>query len=223
MERLLLYVAHLERRVAAEGEEARRVVVCREASVEFRLHLYGVAVLLYDEDGIETVERLGDEVLYLALALNDEPHRHRLHASGRECGLHLAPQHGRELEADEAVEHAARLLRIDKIHVEMSRMLYGVKDGGLRDFVEDDAGGLCLVKPQHLAQMPRDGFSLAVFIGCQPHLVGFLHLAAQLADELLFLFRYLILRLQCGEIDADLLLLQIADVAVRRHHLEILS
>ena len=121
MERLLLYVAHLERRVAAEGEEARRVVVRREAAVELRLHLDGVAVLLYDEDGIETVERLGDEVLYLALALYDEPHRHRLHASGRQSALYLAPEHRTDPVTNHTVEHPARLLRIDQIHVNLTR------------------------------------------------------------------------------------------------------
>ena len=53
--------------------------------------------------------------------------------------------------------------------------------------MEHDAVGLLLVQSQHLAQVPGDGFSLAVFIGCQPHLLGVLGLLLQVADQLLLL------------------------------------
>ena len=59
--------------------------------------------------------------------------------------LHLAPQHWRQLESDDAVEHAACLLGIDQVHVEMARMLDSLDDGRLGDFVEHDAAGLLFV------------------------------------------------------------------------------
>ncbi len=49
-----------------------------------------------------------------ALALDDEPQRRALHTAGGQPGLHLAPQHGRDFAWPvEAVERAARLLRVD--------------------------------------------------------------------------------------------------------------
>ena len=48
------------------------------------------------------------------------------------------------------------------------------EDGGLGNLVEHYSVGVFLVQTEHLAQMPRYGFSLAVLIGCQPNLVGFL-------------------------------------------------
>jgi hypothetical protein len=44
-----------------------------------------------------------------------------LHAPGREAAAHLLPQERRELVADEAVEHAARLLRLEAVLVELPR------------------------------------------------------------------------------------------------------
>ena len=102
-------------------------------------------------------------------------------------------------------------------------MLYGRQYGRLGDFVEHDAAGLLLVEPQHLAQMPRYGLSLAVFIGRQPHLLGLLGLLPQLRDEFFLLVWYLVFRLQRRVVDAQLLFLQVAYVAVARHHLEVLS
>ena len=60
---------------------------------------------------------LGDEALYLFLTLADYTQRDGLHAPGGEAALHLVPEQRAELVADEAVEHAARLLRLDEVHV----------------------------------------------------------------------------------------------------------
>ena len=99
----------------------------------------------------------------------------------------------------------------------------GLQDGGLRDLVEHDALRLLLVQTQHLAQVPRDGFSLAVLITGQPHLAGFLRLRLQLAHQLLLLVGNLVDGLQRLLVDAQLVLLQVADVAVARHHLVVLA
>jgi hypothetical protein len=54
----------------------------------------------------------------LALALHDEAQRHGLHATGREPLLHGLPEHRAGLVAHQAIEHAARLLRIDLLGVD---------------------------------------------------------------------------------------------------------
>ncbi len=224
LERFLRHAAHAEMGALALIEEGHHLVVGLEAAVELSLHLTRGAVgVVEQEHGADAVERLTLEMLYLALALDDELHHDALHASGRERRLHLTPQHRRELEAHDAVEHAAGLLRVDEVHVEMARMLYGLKDGGLRNLVEDDARGLLLVQSQHLTQMPADGFSLAVFIGCEPDLLGGLRVLLQVGDDLLLLFGYLINGAEVLLINAQFLFLQVADVPVRRHHLIVLA
>ena len=65
----------------------------------------------------------GDEALDLALALADELERDRLHAAGGEAAADLVPQERADLVAHQPVEHAARLLRVDHLHVDLARML----------------------------------------------------------------------------------------------------
>ena len=64
----------------------------------------------------------GDERHPLALALDDEPRRDRLHAAGGEPLHHLPPEDRRDLVAVEAVEDAARLLRVDEALVDLARL-----------------------------------------------------------------------------------------------------
>ncbi len=111
----------------------------------------------------------GAECYDLALALDDQTHGHALHATRRERRFHLFPQHGRELEADDAVQHAARLLGVHQIHVDGARGLYRAEYGGFGDLVEHDSLGLVDGQIEHLGEVPRYGLSLAVLIGRQPH------------------------------------------------------
>ena len=112
------------------------------------------------------------KVLDLFLAFDDEAHGHRLHTACRQRGFHLLPQQGRQLITDKAVEHTTSLLGSHETHVDVARVLDGIEDGSLGDFVEDDTLGVFLLQVEGLIEVPRDGFSLAVLIGCQPHRVG---------------------------------------------------
>ena len=51
----------------------------------------------------------------LALALDDQPQRDRLHASRGKPAPHLVPQQRRDLVAHQPVQHAPRLLRIHQV------------------------------------------------------------------------------------------------------------
>ena len=101
-------------------------------------------------------------------------------------------------------------------------MLDGIENGGLGNLVKHDAVGLRLVQTEHLAQVPGDGLSLTVLIGCEPYLLGLAGIGLQLANQFLFLFWNFVVGLQCVEVDTDLFLLQVADVTVTRHHLVVL-
>ena len=160
---------------------------------------------------------LGLEVLNLALALDDEPDGHALHAAGRERRLHLAPQHGRELEAHDAVQHAAGLLGVDEAHVEVAGRLDGVEYGRLRNLVEDDAARVLGLELEHFLQMPRYSLSLAVFIGREPDGLSLGRRAAQFVHDTLFVVGYLVDGLEVVvHIDAEVVFLQVAYVAVGR-------
>ena len=107
---------------------------------------------------------------------------------------------------------------VDEVHVDMTGMLDGIEDGLLGDLMEDDAVGLGFIKTQHLAEMPGDGLSLTVFIGGKPYLLGCTGKALQLLHYFYLVFRNLIVGLKGLLVDAQLLLLQIADVTITRHH-----
>ena len=94
------------------------------------------------------------EGLYLLLSLADETRGDALHTSGRERRLNLFPEYGRQLEAHYAVQHAARLLCIDAVHVYVSRSLYGMENGRLGNLMENYAVCILRLQPQRLKQMP---------------------------------------------------------------------
>ena len=115
-----------------------------------------------------------------------------MHTSGAESRLNLAPQHRTQLKAYYAVEHAAGLLGVHQVYVDVARMLYGVAYGRRRNLMEGYAARLLRCQPEHLIQMPCYGLSLAVFITRQPYHIGFLGFALQLAHQMLLFSRYLI-------------------------------
>ena len=132
--------------------------------------------------------RGGDVRDALALAVDDEAGRRGLHATGAERGAltaaaDLAPQHGRDVPAVEAVEHAARLLGVDEREVELSRVLGGRLDRILGDLVEDHPLDRDLGL-EHLEQVPRDRLALAILICREQDFVGGLQGALELGDGL---------------------------------------
>src|SRR5699024_3946741 len=62
------------------------------------------------------------EGLDLGIALADQAQRRALHAPGRQALLHLAPQQRRQVEADQIIERAPRLLRIDQRRGNLARV-----------------------------------------------------------------------------------------------------
>ena len=80
-----------------------------------------------------------DEFLDLEFAVADEPQGDGLHPPGRARAGQLAPQHRREVEADEIVERAAGEIGVDERVVDLARVAHGLEDRGFGDRVEDDA------------------------------------------------------------------------------------
>src|SRR5207244_13656920 len=110
---------------------------------------------------------LGREAADLALALTDDAHGDRLHAARREPAAHLVPEQRRELVADQPVEDAARLLRVEAVSVELAGLLERFEDRLLRDLVEQHAMDVLPPRAELLRNVPGDGLALAVGVGRQ--------------------------------------------------------
>ena len=135
-----------------EGGQARR----EGAGIGF-----GAAV----EDHVEVPVAGGHESDAFPFPVDDETGGHGLHAARRQFRHDLLPQHRGDLVAVEAVEDAASLLRVDEIGIELAGVGDRLGDGRRRDLVEDHAMGGHLGF-EFLQQVPRDGLTLAVTIGC---------------------------------------------------------
>ena len=71
--------------------------------------------------------------------------------------------------------------------------------------------------------MPADGLSLAVLIRRQPYFLGLFGVLLKVADNLFLFLRYLVVRLKRLGVYAELMLLQVAYMSVRRHHLVVFA
>ena len=162
---------------------------------------------------------VGAEGADLLLALADQLDRHALHAAGGKPGLDLAPHQRADLVAHQAVQHTARLLRVDAVVVDVARVFQRFQHGLARDLMELYAVYLAL---EQLGDVPGDGLALAVRVGRQVNLIGVLDRVADRLDDLGLAFDHLVLRLEVVfDLHAQAAFGQIADVADRGDHDEV--
>ena len=128
------------------------------------------------------------ELLDLAFAIRDDAQRHRLHAAGRAGARQLAPQHGREGEADEVIERTAGEVGLDQRLVDVARVLHRLGDRRLGDGVEDDAADRLVLDqlflPQHVEHVPADRLAFAIRVGGEDQFVSVLEGIADVAQPL---------------------------------------
>ena len=161
-------------------------------------------------------------------ALADHAQRRRLHAPGRQAALHLAPQHRRQVEADQVIQRPTRLLRIDQVVRQLPRRGHGGLDRLGRDLGEHHPvqllalGQATLV--EDLADVPADRLAFAIQVGREIDVVGQLGGLGNRVDVFLVTLDHLVGH---GEtmlgIDRALLRPQVAHVAVGGQHLEVLA
>ena len=141
--------------IAAFFKESDRLFMSVESMVELSMKLAHIAICVRKgKDGSHAVVRFWLESLHFTLTFHYKTSGNALHTSSREQWLDLSPEHRREIEAHQPVEHAACLLRIGKVHIEVTRMLYSVKYGVLGNLMEDDTACLLLIQSEHFTQMP---------------------------------------------------------------------
>jgi hypothetical protein len=135
-----------------------------------------------------------------ALALHHQPQRHALDAPGGEPLTDLRPQDRAERVADEAIEHAPRLLRVHEVQVERARGGHGGPHRAARELVEDHAPRPATGQPGGDGEVPGDRLALAVGVGGQQDHVGLADGLAQRRHRLPLLGRDLVGR---GEAAGD--------------------
>ncbi len=107
----------------------------------------------------------GHEGVDFSLAVADQLQRHRLHASGGQTATHLIPQQRADLVADQAIEYAARALRVDHLRVDRAWMLERVLHRLFRDLVEREPMELAFLPLQLLNEVPANRFAFAIRVG----------------------------------------------------------
>ena len=143
-----------------------------------------LALATGDQGSIDRPVFLGYKCADLFLAVNDDTGRRRLHTPCRKSASDILPKEGRQLIAHNTVEDSARLLCIDKIHVYAARLLDGCLDYTGCDLVKADTQRLFHGNLKRRCQMPCDGFSLSVRVGCQKYFLCRLGFLADLLDQI---------------------------------------
>src|SRR5262249_26686306 len=162
---------------------------------------------------------LGLERGDLGLALAHQADRDRLDPAGGQAALDLVPQDRADLVADDAVEDPARLLRVGLVHVDLARRRDRRGDALLGDLVDQHAPQVRVDVLDLLGDVPRDRLALAIGVGREVDGLVLARSLADLGDDLLLALDDLVDRLEVAfQVDADLRLRQIADVADRRLH-----
>ena len=230
------YLGHLQR-AARGGLQARQrglggLAVGDGELLEFgavQLHAAGVEALAFLlQLGGERPVLAADEGFDLVLAFADQAQRRRLHAAGRQPVLDLAPQDRRQVEADQVVERAPRLVGVHQVAGDLARVFHRVRDRLRGDLGEHHpVQGLALQQVllvQDLADVPGDGLALAVRVGRQIDGVGVLGGLGDGVHVLLVLLLHLVAHREAVvDVDRAVLAGQVADMAVRRQDQEVLA
>ena len=118
----------------------------------------------------------------------------RLHTTGRETWFYFSPQYRRQFISDQSVQNSSCLLGIDKVDVQISWIGNCFQDGIFCNLVKSNTFGFRGRYIQCFYQMPGNGFSVAVLIGCQPYNIRFFYGRFQFTDNFLFICHNFIIR-----------------------------
>ena len=141
-----------------------------------------------------------------------------MHPPRRQLALNFFAKHGRQLIAHQSVKYAARLLRVHEVHIDFSGFFDSLVHRALGNLVEHYAA-VIVVKPQSVHQMPGNGFSLPVGVGCEINLLGFFGQARKPSDYILLFGINHVFGLEIVfYVYADCLFRQIAHVSARCVH-----
>ena len=124
----------------------------------------------------------------LSFALNNQPHRDALHASGGEAATDLLPEQLRDIVAIQPIQDPASFLSTNQRIVDFSRVVDRLLNGFFGDFVEDEPLDRHL-RLEHFIQVPADGLAFAVFVCREIQVFGVLQCFSQFGNLLLLVSR----------------------------------
>src|SRR6516164_11476221 len=169
---------------------------------------------------------LRDEGSDLLLALADHAQCRTLYAPRGQPAPHLLPQEWREIEADQVVESAARLLCVDELHRQAARLPDRLADGVARDLVEHHPMHVLAVEGaariEDLLQVPGDRLTLAIGVGGEIQSLGLAERARDRRDVALVLLEHLVLHgVAALRVDRAFLGHQVTHVPIGGEHIEV--
>ena len=185
-------------------------------------------LLVLADVGLDRPVLAGLERFDLELAFDDHAECRALYAAGRKTGLDLLPEQRRKVETDEIIQRASRLLCADEIIGDIARMVDGFLHRMLRNLVKHDPvhrfGVQRILFPEQFDQVPGNGFALAIRVGREIQRVRLL----QRTDDRIHVFfialdDLVLHRETTVGIDGAFFGDEVANMAIRSHHLEIFS
>ncbi len=150
------------------------------------------------------------------LALDDHAQGRRLHAAGTQPRTDLAPQQRRQVEADQVVQCAPGLLRVDQVGGNFARVAHRILDGRFGYLVEGHPlhRRLDLALFEDFADVPGNRLAFPIRVGGQQHFVGLLGGLDDGFDVLGIALDDLVLHREALGVDRTGLRLQVAHVTV---------
>src|ERR1700674_451323 len=122
-----------------------------------------------------------NELFDLLFPLADQPDRDRLHAARAQALSNLLPEQGAQLVADQPVDHAASLLRVDEILIHRTQRVERLFHSTGRNLVQLDP--LWVLQVENVRKMPGDRLALAVRVRCQQDFGGAFGGGLQILDR----------------------------------------
>ena len=163
----------------------------------------------------DAVELFRNKSGNLPFLVNDQTQRNALYPAGGQSALDLAPEYRRQLKSDKTVQDPARLLGVHEVGIYPSRILYRIEYGVFGNLVEYYPAGFCRVESEGLREVPGNGLSLAVFIGCQPYGLCFRSRRLKFRNKTFLIVRDNIYRRKTMfNINAHLMITQVTDMTV---------
>ena len=179
-------------------------------------HLGGKCMLPLFQLCLDRPVLFGLKRLNLALTVADQTHGNRLDAPCGQPLTYLAPEEGRQLIANDAVQHTACLLGIHLGHVNWPRVMHRLLNRRFCDFVKDDAAVRRRINAKDMRKMPCNCLPLTVRIARQIDFIGILCLFFECTDQIAFPTHINVFRLKVMfHINAKLTFGQIAQMSHR--------
>ncbi len=165
----------------------------------------------------------GDKGFDLLFPLDDHAQRRRLNPSGAQSRTDFFPQQRRQIEADQIIKRASRLLGIDQIGRDFTRIAHRILNCRFGDFIKGYAlhWRLDLAFLEDFADMPGNCLAFAVRVGCQQDFVSFFGRLDNGLDMLGVALDNLVFHAEIFGVDSAGLWLEVADVAIAGEYLVI--